>query len=100
MTARRNDNGDMEIVKWGLSNITFRGAMMLILVSLTPFGDRIWERLGMPKNQPETEGIARMERNIKTARAEVADLHEDVDTLAKKFGVFDADFKKYRVTHP
>jgi len=106
MTARRRDDGELEVITLGGKTITYRAALLLLVASITPLGDKVWTAAGISRD-PSVPGIARIEKRLKDVERSlteveksVGDVHDDVDTLSKKFTMFDVNFTKYRSTHP
>lgn len=116
MTARRRDNGELEVVKMGPFNFTYRSLLVVLVLSITPLGDRMWEQMGLERTMKTVNAgpIAEIKREVRLLHDDVDALREDagvvktdvrstrvsVNALQQQFAVFDVDFKKYRQDHP
>lgn len=114
MTAKRNADGVLEIVKQGFGTQTFRVALLAALVSQTPIADGVWSTFGM---ESLSVRIARMTETVKTATDEVTNVKSDInliktdikdlranaainaarlDGIEQSFTGFRVDFQKYQ----
>lgn len=85
MTARRQDNGDLEVIKMGGMTFTYRTALLLLLASVTPAGDMVWERLGFSRKvKPDEVVIAEIQQQSKKIQIKIADINEDMADLRRE----------------
>ena len=119
MTAKRNPDGDLEVVKVGGITFSYRMALMLLVASATPMADPVYRAFGL--KPPVTQIETKLDSTASGVASMVAEVHEDVNKLAKRAEALDAkiasldekivkidfrlsgfqvDFDKYRITHP
>lgn len=102
MTARRNDNGDLEVIKIGGNTYTYRAILILILLSLTPVGNGIWSLMGMSApngtgpNSNVEKRLTTVETKVDAVEEKVEDIRSDVAEIKYRFTGFLVDFDKYR----
>jgi hypothetical protein len=86
MTAKRKDNGDLEIIKMGGLTFTYRTALLLLLASVTPAGDMVWDRLGfLRKVKPDEVMVAQIQRESHQIQNKIASLESDLEDLREEF---------------
>lgn len=102
MTARRNDNGDLEVIKIGGQTYTYRAILIVLLLSLTPLGSGIWAMMGMsapngtgPASSLEKR-ITTVETKVDAVEKKVDGIHGDLTDIKFKLTGFLIDFDKYR----
>ncbi len=108
MTAKRTDNGELEVVKVGNMTFSYRMILLLMVASATPLGEPVLKALGVTK--PET----RLENRFIVVEQKMEAVHADVEKLNKTARVvedklsqvdfrltgFQVDFEKYKQAHP
>ena len=108
MTAKRTDNGDLEVVKVGGMTFSYRMILLLMVASATPLGEPVLKALGVTK--PET----RLENRFLVVESKMDEVHVNLDKLNKTARVvedkltqvdfrltgFQVDFEKYKAAHP
>lgn len=108
MTAKRNNDGDLEEVKIGGKTFSYRTILLLLVASATPMADPVFKAFGIAK--PEI----RLESRFDAAEAKIEDIHADVLKLSKAAAAvqdklvqvdyrltgFQVDFEKYKQAHP
>lgn len=100
MTAKRKDNGDLEVIHLGKYTFTFRTAMILLLVSLTPIGNRVWLVLGLDNaTLGDTKLMSKFEavdQRVDKLEKQLSEIQADVGMVNRKVTGFLIDFDKYK----
>lgn len=101
MTAKRKDNGDLEVIQLGRYTVTYRTALMLVALSLTPIGNKLWVAVGLDTvatlNASNVEKkVEVVEKRLDRVEAKVDDVHDDLQKMSVKFTGFVVDFDKYK----
>jgi hypothetical protein len=101
MTAKRNDNGDLEVVKVGGMTFSYRTALLLLVASSTPFAEPVLRSVGLkaPPTVP-SEKLLEMDKKIDDIHMDVAKIDESVKKVEFRVSGFQVDFDKYRANHP
>lgn len=108
MTAKRSDNGELEVVNIGGKTFSYRTILLLLVASATPMADPVLKAFGISK--PEI----RLEQRFGEAEAKIETIHKDVAKLNQaatavqdkltqvdfRLTGFQVDFEKYKQAHP
>lgn len=100
MTVRKKATGEEFSVRAPWTTQTFRTTVLILIVSMHPYGRRVLHDLGF--NIPlEPAAVAIDNLKVITDRLDGIEKHlGEADTklaaLTQKFGVFEVDFTKYR----
>lgn len=97
MTVKRNNDGDLEILKQGLGTSSFRFILLAVFISQTPIADDMWKTIGMKSLATQ---IAELATKINVVEKDIKGVHEHVATIDQRFGVFEVNFEKYKAAHP
>jgi cell division protein FtsB len=79
MTAKRNENGELEVIKVGNMTFTYRTALLILILSATPMGEGILDKLGIVKGN--VKATEQLEAKIDKIKQQVKDLDSDVHGL-------------------
>lgn len=103
MTVKRHPEKDDTIqeFQWGGKTLTWRTAVLLLLVSTTPAGDKLWTMAGYPRDQ---EGGSKLERRMEkleeNINAKLDAQHEQTQRMNNRLMGLTMDFTKYKLAHP
>lgn len=87
----------------GGHTISFRAVLLLLVISATPLGNRVWALVGIPVEPPNPgleKRLSALEAKFDTVVAKVDNVADDVSELSTRVTGFQVDFKKYQQTHP
>lgn len=79
MTAKRKPDGELEVVKWGLSTQGFRVALLVLVLSMHPLGRQLLATFGF--QFPDQKRITEAADQVTLLQAKVDGLAKDVDTV-------------------
>lgn len=79
MTAKRNEDGELEVIKVGNMTFTYRTALLVLILSATPMGEGILDKLGVVK--ASTKATEQLEAKIDKIKDQVKDLDSDIHSI-------------------
>lgn len=101
MTAKRNDSGDLEVIKLGGQTYTYRTALLVLVLSITPLGDPLWRLLGLNLPTAKASDNTSIERRVDRLEGKVDDIHKELAVVGHKLTGFIIDFDRYKTqSHP
>ena len=105
MTLKRKDDGDLEIVKLGGMNFSYRAILIVLVASATPFADPVLHQFGLklpPATAPTVPSakLLEVDQKIDELHVDMAKIDEKVSKVAYRIDMFQVDFDKYRANRP
>lgn len=106
MTARRKDDGTLEVINAGLGSNTFRIFVTVLLLSMHPLGRSVLERAGFefPKSEIQETAfqqvagirtdVLTIKNGLNNVHAEVEDVKHDVESLKVHSAITQAKLDK------
>lgn len=115
MTARRKDDGNIEVLSWGPGTKAYRFILLGAVLAATPIGQNVLNSVGI--KTPVADELAGLKVQSTALKVQVEDVNKDVhslkddvaalktdvaavkvksDHMEQVFGVFQVDFEKYR----
>lgn len=102
MTAKRKDDGELEVVNIGGRTVTYRTALLLLVALATPAGDRIWTAIGIstptsPAQIAHIESrLADTEKKVESVGKKVDAISSDLTLVSTRLTGFLVDFDRYK----
>lgn len=97
MTVKRKDDGELEEVKLGRFTVSYRTALLLLVLSATPMGEPIYSALGIKKPDAESNyRLAKLEKNMDEMHKGLEALSVGVQKIEYRLTGFQVDFDKYK----
>lgn len=109
MTARRKDDGELEMVSWGNGTKAYRLVLLGAVLAATPIGQNILNSVGI-KTPVASElaalstelavvkaDIAAVKTDVGGVKNDVAKLKDDVKAVKEKSDKFEATFTGFQI---